>query len=98
MEGGVMERSCHLGRGLSLLAEHEDGAELEGTCRLAPGRVVVVFGLAPVPARGRRAVVTSWRLVQTGSNGLIYRGTCEWLHAEGKQIPLEPVPARHPAQ
>lgn len=94
----MIAHSCHIGRGLSLLAEHEDGVDLEGTCRLAPGRIVMLFGLAPVPARGRRAYVTTWRLVGVGSAGLIYRGTCDWLDARGKQIPPQAAPNGHRGQ
>lgn len=74
-----MAAAYHVGRGLTVLAIHEDGVELEGVCRLAPGREVVLFGVAPVPARGRRAYVGTWRLVGTGRSGLIYRGYCGWI-------------------
>ncbi len=74
-----MGASHHLGRGLSLVAIDEDGVELEGTRRLSPGRVILLFGVAPAPARGRRAYVSSWRVVQPGSGGLLYRGYCEWV-------------------
>lgn len=81
-----MATSCHVGRGLVLLAEDEHGVELEGSCRLAPGRAVVVFGLAPAPARGRQAYVVTWRVMGWGRGGPIYRGYCEWL-GSGHQPP-----------
>jgi len=74
-----MATSCHIGRGLSVVEEDDRGIELEGTFRLAPGRVTVLYGMAPVPARGRRVYVVTWRAVRAGRRGLIYRGYCEWL-------------------
>lgn len=76
-----MAASCHVGRDLTLLAEDEHGVELEGSCRLSPGRRVVLFGLAPAPSRGRHACVANWRVVRAGRNGLFYRGYCEWVGA-----------------
>ena len=83
-----MAASWHIGRGLRVLVQHEQGVELEGTCRLAPGRVVMLFGMAPAPSRGRPAYVTTWRLLRAGRDGLIYRGSCEWVDAPGKPIPM----------
>lgn len=68
-----------IGRGLVVLAEDDRGINLEGTCRLAPGRQVALYGLLPAPTRPRRAYVITWQVVHTGRSGMVYRGYCEWL-------------------
>ncbi len=78
-----MPPAYHLGRQLLLVGSDEAGVELEGTCRLAPGRAVVLFGLPPSPAVGRPARVVGWRLVRAGHGGLTYRGRVEWRAAGG---------------
>ena len=79
MDGRLMPMTCRIGRGLSVVAEDEHGIELEGLTRLSPGRSIVLFGVTPAPARGRRAYVARWRVMRLGRGGLIYRGYCEWL-------------------
>jgi hypothetical protein len=74
-----MGMTCHIGRGLSVVSEDERGIELEGLTRLSPGRSLVLFGITPAPARGRRVYVASWHVVRLSRGGLIYRGYCEWL-------------------
>lgn len=73
-----MASGYHVGRGLRIVAADEGGAELEGNCRLSPGRIIVLFGSRPGSATGRGLLVTSWRLVRVGSNGPFYRGRGEW--------------------
>jgi hypothetical protein len=84
----------HIGRGLALLALDERGVELEGTCRLAPGRAIVLFGLGGGSSAGRHVFVSSWRLVRMGRTGPIYRGYGEWRddfrEAATRQEPAKP--------
>jgi hypothetical protein len=77
-----MPASYHIGRSLLALAVDEYGIDLEGTCRLAPGRIITLIGSSPTPGHGRSAQVAWWRLVATGRTGLIYRGRCQWLAPE----------------
>lgn len=86
----------HIGRGLSVVAEDEQGVELEGPARLSPGRAIVLVGVASAPARGRRAYVASWRVLRLARGGLIYRGYCVWLRDEqgtGATVGARPLSA-----
>jgi len=73
-----MASGFHIGRGLALIAFDERGVELEGTCRLTPGRAITLFGLGAGSSAGRLLFVSSWRLVRLGRTGPIYRGYGEW--------------------
>ena len=68
-----------IGREVLAVSEAEGGIELKGRVRLLPGRPVEVVTRAqdksPVI---RRAVVDSWRIVELGSAGPLYLGTCRW--------------------
>ena len=67
-----------IGRDVQSVAETRDGIELTGRIRLHPGRPVdVILRQAGNPFI-RRAVVFSWRVVELGSTGPIYRGACHW--------------------
>lgn len=79
-----MAPAWHIGRGLTLVTEDEHGVELEGSCRLAPGRRIVLFGLAPAPSRGRNACVAVWRVISADNHGLLYRGYCEWVGSSSR--------------
>lgn len=68
----------HIGQGLAVIAVDECGVELEGTCRLSPGRAIVLFGLRTGSSAGRHLFVSRWRLVRLGRTGPIYRGYGEW--------------------
>jgi hypothetical protein len=88
----------HIGRGLALIALDERGVELEGTCRLTPGRAIVLFGLGAGVAAGRHLFVSSWRLVRMGRTGPIYHGYAEWRDdLRESATPREPAPPAQPA-
>jgi hypothetical protein len=71
-------RIC-IGRDVALVAERQDGVEIEGRPRLRPGHVIEITRADPAATGGgRRATVASWRVWRLGANGLIYRGFCEW--------------------
>jgi hypothetical protein len=74
----MIRARVEIGRDVQTAAESPEGIELIGRVRLHPGRPVEVVsrpGGAPVV---RRALVCSWRIVQLGSGGPIYRGACLW--------------------
>lgn len=73
-----------VGRDLVLLRNDGAGVEVEGTTRLSPGRVVRLMGVPGAGAAGRPAVVLTWRITRLGRGGLVYRGYCEWIEAEGE--------------
>ena len=73
-----MPPAYHVGRQLALVAADDAGVELEGACRLTPGRAIVLFGLPSSPDAGRYARVVGWRLVRAGRTGVTYRGRVEW--------------------
>jgi hypothetical protein len=73
-----MAERYRIGRDLTLVEMDEAGAELEGICRLPPGRFIVLSGLPPAPAVARRVLVMTWRLQCTGRGAGRYRGRVEW--------------------
>ena len=74
----MIRARVEIGRDVQSVAENRDGIELTGRIRLHPGRPVdVVMRQAGNPFI-RRAVVFSWRVVELGSAGPIYRGACHW--------------------
>lgn len=82
----------HLGRGLALIAVDERGVELEGTCRLTPGRAILLFGVGAGSSAGRHLFVNTWRLVRMGRTGPIYHGYGEWQDAlRESATPQEPA-------
>jgi hypothetical protein len=70
-----------LGHDLHLVAEQDDGVEVEGRVRLRPGREIELVVLQG--SRGRehvlRAMVWSWRVVVAGNAGVVFRGFCRWV-------------------
>jgi len=81
MDRGI---GCHrlvLGRDLVLIAENEEGIEVEGCARLRPGRDVEIVPPVGAPRAGeaRRAVVHAWCVVRLGADGIRFRGVCRWL-------------------
>ncbi|HWB17134.1 MAG TPA: hypothetical protein VG538_12065 [Vicinamibacterales bacterium] len=79
MAAGVGAPRICIGRDVALVAERQDGVEIEGRPRLRPGHVIEITRADPAaPSGGRRATVASWRVWRLGANGLIYRGFCEW--------------------
>lgn len=83
MGTGLMPPAYYLGRQLALVGADETGVELEGACRLAPGRLVTLFGLPSSSGNGRPARVVAWRLVRANHTGLTYRGRVEWRSPAG---------------
>ncbi len=75
----MIRARVEIGREVQAVVEDAGGVELRGRVRLHPGRPVEVItrslDKAPVV---RRAVVQSWRIVELGSGGPIYRGACRW--------------------
>jgi hypothetical protein len=67
-----------LGHDVLVRGETQDGLVLESTRRLRPGQLVELTRSA-LPARGRPAQVLTWRVVQLGTDGLMYRGHCQWV-------------------
>ncbi|ODS59485.1 MAG: hypothetical protein ABS36_00680 [Acidobacteria bacterium SCN 69-37] len=79
-----MPAGYYIGRHLVLLAVDDEGVDLEGTCRLPPGRDIVLYGLPFAPAIGRRVHVIRWQMIRDGSRGPVYRGRGEWQDGGGR--------------
>ncbi len=67
-----------IGRDVQTAEESLEGIELIGRVRLYPGRPVEVISRPAGAPVARRALVRSWRIVQLGSGGPVYRGACVW--------------------
>jgi hypothetical protein len=78
MDRGVACPRLVLGRDLTLVMEREEGVEIEGRGRLRPGRDIEIVRAGGSGAEARRAEILSWRIVQIGSDGVLFRGFCRW--------------------
>ncbi len=74
----MIRARIEIGRHVESLAETQEGIELTGRVRLHPGRPVDLVTRPLGAPLIRRAVVASWRVVELGSTGPIYRGLCRW--------------------
>ena len=75
----MMAQRVRVGRDVRLVARHVDGVELEGRSRLRPGQPVDLIGIDDqFSARGRRANVWTWLLIDVGISGPVFRGFCRW--------------------
>jgi hypothetical protein len=74
----MIRARVEVGREVQCVAETHDGIELTGRVRLHPGRPVDVVTRPGSDPCMRRGVVHSWRVVELGTRGPIYRGTCRW--------------------
>jgi hypothetical protein len=72
----MTRQRIHVGRDVTLLAEHADGIEVEGAVRLRPGHPVDVGGTTGTT---REATVWSWVVCRVGMKGPVFRGVCRWV-------------------
>ena len=74
----MIRARVEIGRDVQAAAETPEGVELVGRVRLLPGRPVEIVSRPFGAPLTRRALVHSWRIVQLGSGGPMYRGDCRW--------------------
>ena len=81
MDRGVGYARLSIGRDLQLVAENDEGVEVEGRARLRPGRDIELARgtLGDCTPDVRRAVVHSWRVARIGRDDVLYRGFCRWV-------------------
>jgi hypothetical protein len=73
----MTSRRLQLHRDVVVIAEREDGIEIEGRLRLRPGHPIEIATDAS-SANLRQALVWSWQVSRVGPNGPMYRGLCRW--------------------